>query len=108
MITKSARKRIETAKEIAAALKKDWNEVVKDAAKLAPGDFMELRKRASEEEIQMILGARMEQAANQPTEYIMEPDKPAVFKRRRRIVEVDKDGKWQLKNPPKGKEKGSP
>jgi hypothetical protein len=103
MVTKGQRKVIEAAKERAGG---DWDALMRDvrAKKVTVHDAMRLQDEGKHEEARVIFGALMEHGANQPTEIIMETGRPAVAKQRGKVVELDKEGKWQLKNPPKSQE----
>lgn len=62
-------------------------------------DLVKLVEAGKMAEAHALLKTLMDKAENEPDEIISETGQPAVFKRRGKLVVLDEDGNWKLKNP---------
>ncbi len=87
---------------------KDFEKLVRDVreGKIGIEDCLKLNKDGKRDEARALMAALAEEAENAPDEFITETGRPAVFKRRGRLVVQDEEGNWKLKNPPRRKKKG--
>ena len=63
-------------------------------------EFQRLLDEGKIAEARAMLEEEKVKAKFAPDEFIQEHGRPAVLKRRGRLVVPDKDGNWKLKNPP--------
>jgi len=70
------------------------------ARKFSAEDFLRLKNEGKHDKARNLLAALAVVAENEPNEFVQENGKPAVAKRRGKIVVPDGTGGWKLKNPP--------
>ena len=87
---------------------KDFKKLVRDVreGKIGSEDILKLDKDGKRDEARAVIAALAENAENAPDEIIQEIGRPAIVKRRGRLVVLDEEGNWKLKNPPRRKKKG--
>ncbi len=86
---------------------KDFEKLVRDVreGKIGIEDCLKLNKDGKRDEARAVMAALVEEAVNAPDEFLLETGRPAIVKRRGRLVVQDEEGNWKLKNPPRRKKK---
>ncbi len=89
---------------------KDFEKLVRDVRekKTRVEVVFKLVEDGKRDEARAVMAALVEEAENAPDEIILETGRPAIVKRRGRLVVQDEEGSWKLKNPPRRKKKGRP
>ncbi len=89
---------------------KDYEKIVRDVreGKISIKDCLELAKDGKHDEARAVMAVLVERAEYVPDEIIQETGRPAIVKSRGRLVVLNEEGNWKLKNPPRQKKKGRP